>query len=153
MEGCEVLGIGRIGNLKNFFFGGLRFRFVFSIVATLWTFHLVSVFRVSSSFSISPCCRVIVRRVCFRFDSLFLSTMIPERDPRRHLVGSQAAVPGRTGKRPRRHPVGSQAAVPGRTGKRLPVPSSGIAGSGPWQNWQEAPAPSGGTVVPGRNGR
>ena len=136
MEGREVLGIGRVGNSKNFF-GGLRFRFVFSIVATLWIFRLVSVFLVSSGFSVSPCCHiVVVRRVCFRFDSLFLSTMIPERDSRRHPVGSQAAVPGKNGKR-----------------QKTPAPSGGIAGSGPWQNWQETPAPSGGTTVPGRHGK
>ena len=52
--------------IRRIFFGGLRFRFVFNIVAMLWIFHLVSVFRVSSGFSVSLCCRVVVvQRVCF----------------------------------------------------------------------------------------
>ena len=108
MEVREILGIGRVSNSGNFF-GRSHFRFVFSIVATLRTFHLVWVFHHIIVFRLVLSCRRRLSRCrsasCFDLIPCFQYYDIP--------------------KRPQRHPVGSQAAVPGRNGKRLPALSGG----------------------------
>ena len=67
----EVLGIGRVENSKNFF-RRVAFRLVFGIS---------SCYRVSSCFVMSSPVVASSFGELFRFDSLFFSTTIPQRDP------------------------------------------------------------------------